>query len=142
MKVYGTPTTEAPVVWRPTTPEEFIAYGIQPIRYSNQLEVEVHNNTRVCPSGVGTLHYVTFTDKAGNTVDVYCKHNEWLEGNTSRQYTAYYNDVIVIGQCPYSFGLNTYIIKTDEYGIISETLWHSAATDGSGKSVEYRLEFN
>jgi hypothetical protein len=132
LQVYGT-----------TTPSEiFETLGITAPRYSQLLTKEVHNPTLICPDGLGTLHYITYTDKAGNTVDIYCMHNEWLAEETDRQYIGYYNNQVVIGQCPYNVGLNTYTIMTDKSGIINSTFWRSVTPDGSGKSVEYRLEFN
>lgn len=96
-------------------------------------------------------HIATFTDRGGNTVDMYCQWNQWLGSNQSeRQFIAYYHDAIhgpidtsriIVGMCPFDYGLNSWQMLTDEKtGLINETSWLSVAPDG--RSVYYHNEFN
>jgi hypothetical protein len=74
----------------------------------------------------------TYTDLKGNTVKIYCQYNEWLgEDERLRQYTAFYNDKILVGMCPYDYAVNRHEIRTNSEGEISSVNWFSVRTNGT-----------
>jgi hypothetical protein len=87
------------------------------------------------------VNLITYTDKAGNTVDIYCGPSPWLQPH-ERQYVAYYNPGnIIIGLCPYDEAINAHQIYTNSEGVINATSWLSVSKDGK-YSVEYHNKFN
>jgi hypothetical protein len=79
---------------------------------------------------------MTYTDKKNNTVKIYCQYNEWLgDDRRLRQFTAFYNDKILVGMCPYDYAVNRHEVHTNEEGIIERVYWLSIRTDGSDYTV-------
>ena len=90
-------------------------------------------------------HLARYTDKVGNTVDIYCQWNNFIAGGNGSlgimQFIGFYNNITIIGQCPFTTAVNYYDIRTNDEGIINSTTWISTTPDMS-RSVTYNLSFN
>ena len=74
---------------------------------------------------------LTYTDMKNNTVKIYCQWNGWLGDERLRQYTAFYNDKILVGLCPYDSAVNRHEIHTNKEGEIIRTHWLSIRANGT-----------
>jgi hypothetical protein len=87
------------------------------------------------------IHLATFKDTTNNTIDIWCKWSEFLQEGT-RQFIVYYNNITVIGQCPYKDAVNYFNFQTDDKtGIINRTIWISTTPDMK-YSVTWNMTFN
>ena len=92
---------------------------------------------------VNRTHLARYTDKAGNTVDIYCQWNDFIgqNGLGIMQFIGFYNNITVLGQCPFETAANYYNIMTDDNGIINATELVSTTPDLS-RSIMFNLTFN
>ena len=81
-----------------------------------------------------------YVDAANNTVEIFCKWNDWL-GVDEKQFIGFYNKQVIIGQCPFINGINGWGVEVGNNGVINGTQWTSVSEDGT-QSVSYELQFN
>lgn len=90
------------------------------------------NNTRIEEQQEEERLIMTYTDLKNNTVKIYCQYNEWLGNDTRlRQFTAFYNDKLLVGLCPYDEAANKHAIYTNNDGEIERVSWLSVRTNGT-----------
>ncbi len=100
-----------------------------------------------CPDTVtDPILLVTYSDANNNSIDIWCVVSHSLDNSQYHlvQFVAVYNRFIVVGQCPFVLGTNTFSIETNEEGLINATHWTSTPVIlPSGEvSIEMNVNFN
>jgi hypothetical protein len=118
-------------------------YSVAPASIDRGIKVVLHTFDTSCLNGPkeDVKPIVTYTDKGNNTIKVYCQWNPWIEEGT-RQFTAFYNDKIIVGLCPFESATNRHEIHTDGNGIIQRSHWLSTRTNGTDYVTYNNYFFN